>query len=510
MSKRLMDTEHRNSPTILLIDDTPENLSLLITCLEEADLRVAVAQSGEEALERVAYVFPDLILLDVVMSGMDGFEACRRLKANPDLHDIPVIFMTVMSEITDKVEGFEAGGIDYIIKPFQPEEVLARVKIHLTIRQLQQQLQARNAILQEKNAQLQREIAIRKQAEDALHMSQSHEIELEHERDRLAQENVSLRSGMRERYKFGDIIGRSGAMQDVYEAIAKAAASDANVLLCGESGTGKEIVAQTIHRLSERRNHMFVPVNCGAVPETLFEREFFGHRKGAFTNAVMDSPGYFDQAHQGTLFLDEVAELPPTLQIKLLRALEYKEYTPIGATRSKQVDVRIISATNKNLKTHLSEGLIREDFFYRIRILVITLPPLRKRREDIPLLVEYFLSQYGYDQSVAPIPGKIMDALRSYHWPGNVRELQNEIQRYLAEQRLEFIGNAPGIQKDEPNLEIMPAGQGFREAVEAYEKRLLLEALTQNAWHQGKTAKMLQLPPRTLYEKIKKYQLKVK
>jgi DNA-binding NtrC family response regulator len=299
-------------------------------------------------------------------------------------------------------------------------------------------------------------------------------------------------------------------MQEVYQSIVKAAASDANVLICGESGTGKEQVARTIHHLSKRKEGALVPVNCGAVPETLFEREFFGHRKGAFSGATTDKPGYFDQAHEGTLFLDEIAEMPLDLQVKLLRALEYNEYTPLGAPRSKQVDVRIISATNKDLKTYLREGLIREDFFYRIRIIVINLPPLRERSEDIPLLAEHFLKLYGDGKSCCSISGRIMDTLCSYHWPGNVRELQNELQRYLAEQRLEFIGIGQPAGENEshgPGFDIDISRTTFQEAVEAFEKEVLKKALLHNDWHRGNTAKQLNIPSKTLYNKIKRYGL---
>jgi transcriptional regulator with PAS, ATPase and Fis domain len=258
--------------------------------------------------------------------------------------------------------------------------------------------------------------------------------------------------------------------------------------------------------MSERKKNAFVAVNCGAVPEPLFEREFFGHRKGAFTGATADKPGYFDRAHGGTLFLDEVGELSPSLQVKLLRALQEKEYTPLGDTVSKKVEVRIIAATNKDLKDLLRQGLIRKDFFYRIRVIVITLPPLQDRKEDIPLLIEHFLDQYAGGKERPAIPAKVVEMLCAYHWPGNVRELQNELQRYLAEQRLEFIGDVyaePAEQNDAIDLK----AQGFYKTVEAYEKRLIINALKQNHGHREKTAAMLKILPRTLHRKMKKYGL---
>jgi transcriptional regulator with PAS, ATPase and Fis domain len=311
---------------------------------------------------------------------------------------------------------------------------------------------------------------------------------------------------IKDRYKFGDIIGKSPVMQDVYQSILTASASDANVVICGESGTGKELVARSIHTMSERREHAFVAVNCGAVPETLFEREFFGHRKGAFTGADRNKPGYFDQAHGGTLFLDEVDELKPALQVKLLRVMQDGEYIPLGNTVSKTVDVRIIAATHRDLTDLLRKGTIRQDFFYRIRVIVINLPPLRERREDIPLLIDHFLHQYGDTRTHSTLPRHIVTALWNYEWPGNIRELQNELQRYLSEQRFEFIGDVQAESFEDEGLSL--EGLNFNEAVEAFEKRLLARALARNYWHQGKTAAMLNIPPKTLYRKIRKYGLK--
>lgn len=331
-------------------------------------------------------------------------------------------------------------------------------------------------------------------------------------RKTLEQEKQQLLSAtIHDRYRFGDIIGKSQVMQAVYESIISAAASDANVVIYGGSGTGKELVSRTIHQLSERKDQAFVAVNCGAVPETLFEREFFGHRKGTFTGAIMDRAGYFDQAHGGTLFLDEVAELSQAMQVKLLRVLQDGEYTPLGDTKSKTADVRIIAATNKNLKDLLQQGGIREDFFYRIRVMVIDLPLLRERKEDIPLLIEHFLEQYGKEKEYAEVPGHIMEALCSYDWPGNVRELQNELQRYLAEQHLEFLRNVHAESVEQNTGVVLgfdPTKMLFWEAVQEFEKYIITHALSRNNWHRGKTAKMLQIPERTLYNKMRKYGLK--
>jgi transcriptional regulator with PAS, ATPase and Fis domain len=320
-----------------------------------------------------------------------------------------------------------------------------------------------------------------------------------------------VQESIKDRYKFGEIIGKSPAMQEVYEHIVHAATSDANVVICGESGTGKELVAQTIHQLSKRRKKAFVPVNCGAVPDSLFEREFFGHRKGAFTGADRDKPGLFDVAHGGTMFLDEVGELPVTLQVKLLRALQSGEYTPVGNQKVRQVDVRIIAATNKNLEEQREQGVIRDDFFYRIYVISIHLPPLRERKEDIPLLVDHFLAHYGEDDTRPTIPGHVLETLSQYNWPGNVRELQNMVQRYLAGERLEFFSThrTESSKRDrEVESDLGPEGLSLPEAVEAYEKQVIARVLEQNHGHTGKTAAILNIPLRTLYGKIQKYQLR--
>ncbi len=337
------------------------------------------------------------------------------------------------------------------------------------------------------------------------------EIAIKEEREQLQRENITLRSSIKDCYRFEDIIGKSPAMQNVYELISRAAASDFTVIICGESGTGKELIAQTIHHLSNRQQKQFVPVNCGAIPENLFESEFFGHKKGAFTGAHQDQRGLFNIAHQGTLFLDEVGELSPNMQVKLLRALEDGEYTPVGDNTFKNADVRVIAATNRNLEDQVEKGLLRKDFFYRIQVVTITVPPLRERREDIPLLIDYFLEQYSEGDQRPTIPGRIVGILCKYEWPGNVRELQNVLQRYLTIKRLDF----PGSRKVESVaiddiLDIVHDAQKtskLHEALGAFEKHFIISTLEQHHWHRENTAKALGIPIRNLYRKMKKYQI---
>lgn len=336
------------------------------------------------------------------------------------------------------------------------------------------------------------------------------EMEMVREKEHLRKENLKLRAGIKDRYRFGDMIGKSDGMQQVYELIMRAAGSDANVVIHGESGTGKELIARTIHAMSDLNQNAFVPVNCGAVPEALFESEFFGYKKGAFTGANMDKHGFFDTARDGTLFLDEVGELTLSMQAKLLRAVEGGGYVPVGSNRVKKTQARIIAATNRDLSDMVQKGLFREDFFYRLHVIPIDVPPLRRRKEDIPLLVDHFLRKNQTNGKPKSISGRILEMLINHDWPGNVRELQNLLSRYLSLNRLDFItpGPPPG-----PDMDIMTEdeapldGMGLRDVLETFEKGFLVKSLKRNRWHKGKTAEQLKIPERTLYRKLKQYQL---
>ncbi|MCG6907234.1 MAG: sigma 54-interacting transcriptional regulator [Desulfobacteraceae bacterium] len=315
--------------------------------------------------------------------------------------------------------------------------------------------------------------------------------------DLLDRENRVLRASLSDRYRLGEILGRSAAMQTVYELILKAAATDASVAIFGESGTGKELVARAIHDHSHRKKARFVAVNCGAIQETLFEREFFGHRKGAFSSAHADSPGYLDMAAGGTLFLDEVGDLTPGMQAKLLRAIEGGGYRPVGGTEAILSDFRIISASNAPLADRVVKGEMRDDFFYRIQVIQIQLPPLRERRQDIPLLVEHFLRKMRPPADSIRIAGPIMDALMDYDWPGNVRELRNVLQRYATLGQLEFL--SPGQQ---PSTAPITAALDLREAVQQLEKSLILRALREAGGNRTKAARLLGISRRALFRKI--------
>ena len=344
--------------------------------------------------------------------------------------------------------------------------------------------------------------AIRDITEDVLREAAIHE-----EAENFRKENIKLRSSIKERYRFDRLIGKSAPMQKVYELILKAAATDANIIILGESGTGKELVASAIHKISDRADKHFVIVNCGAISENLIESEFFGHRKGAFTGADMDKNGYFHVADKGTLFLDEVGEIGLNIQVKLLRVIETGDYTPVGDTRSRKADIRIIFATNRNPSDMVEKGLMREDFYYRISVIPISLPPLRERKEDLPLLIEHFLQSHSMGKKPQAIPGKIMDVMNNYDWPGNVRELLSVIRRYLVlgDFSVLEIGEKADRLEPGPDDDSIDPISGLDQAMKNQEKRLILSALNQYQWHKGKTAAALKIDPKTLYTKMKKF-----
>ena len=320
-----------------------------------------------------------------------------------------------------------------------------------------------------------------------------------------------LRSASRDRYRFGDIIGKSPKMQGLYERILTAAASDANAIIYGESGTGKELVAKAIHHNSDRRAHPLIIVNCGAIPEKLMESEFFGYKKGAFTGANTDRPGAFAAANGGTLFLDELGEISKDFQVKLLRVLEGHGYTPIGSHTTERPDVRIIAATNRNLEEMVNKGKMRQDFFYRIHIVPIKVPPLRERKEDIPLLIEYFMEKYSKKESLIELPLTFLKNIQNHSWPGNVRELENIIQRYivLGEEdglKVRFSNNSSLSLKTNVPTDIPE--RGLKASVELIEKQMILDTLEKNKWRRDKTAKILGITVRTLHRKMVQHRIK--
>jgi PAS domain S-box-containing protein len=572
-----MDPQKRKI-RILAIDDEEIYIHAIVGLLSEK-YKIIIAQNGCEGLEIAQSAPPpDLILLDVLMPDMGGFEVCRQLKEDARTKDIPVVFLSALEAVDHKTRGFEVGGVDYITKPFQGKEVLARVKMHIENQELQRKLARENARFKTLAEAAFEGIFIHDQGRildfnsEAIRLfdAQPHDLMgnnlidrlpaecrrvvtnetenpfecmitssrgdsipveirtrnldfgvhpvrvtairdlsaqkmIEKEKTALQNENRILKISLNERYKFGDIVGRSPAMKRVYELVSQAASSDFHVIITGESGTGKELVAKTIYKLSSRKNKAFVAVNCSAISESLFEREFFGHQKGSFTGADRNRPGFFDEAHGGTLFLDELGELRPSMQVKFLRVLENGEYIPLGQTKAKKADARIISATNQDLRSLVQQGQFREDLFYRIHVIDIELPPLRNRREDIPLLIELFLSRFRSSGKKPYLTGKMLDTLSHYEWPGNVRELQNTIQRFLATGQITLPGGHAMVSIEE-NDTLNEKG-GLNGSLENLERKLILESLQKTMWNRGQTADLLKISRWTLQRKIQKYDL---
>ena len=475
--------------TILIVDDLPANRELLRQTLEPMGCEVLLATDGESALKVAARGKPDLILLDVVMPGMNGYETCRRLKAAQATGSIPILFITAQDDSKDVLEGFRAGGVDYIIKPFQMEEVLARVETHLKISRL-------TCALERKNAELETEISRRAKAEDAL---------------ATADERLSILS-IREAERWGvsGMLGQTGGFANIIDGIRKAhQASNLGVLVTGENGTGKELIARAIHVGGSRSKGPFIPVNCSAIPRDLAESLLFGHVKGSFSGAHTDQKGYFELAHGGTLFLDEVGEMPTVLQPKLLRVLEDGRITPLGATKERQVDVRVIAASNVDFAKKIASGEFRQDLYFRLARYTVTAPPLRDRREDIPLLAAHFAKLFA-DEMGKPTPTisqAALKALAAHPFAGNVRELKNLIEAALIEsggkeiwpEHLRFAPTLSQMGRSTTSVEVGEAGSTSGDSgtddlplnLEKAEGVLIRRALAQTGGNVSKAAELL-------------------
>jgi DNA-binding NtrC family response regulator len=476
---------------ILIVDDLPENLNLLCQTLESFGYNVIAVPSGKMALKVAARTPPDLIILDIIMPEMDGFETCRRLKADKRLADIPVIFLTAKHETESLVAGFRVGGVDYITKPFETEEVMVRVQTHLKIHHLAQELL-------EKNRELEQEIATRKQAEAAREQAEAAR--------QTADEQLSLISQREaERWGLKGFIGKSQTIAHILDDVNRLQKTETvSVLITGESGTGKELIARAIHFGSTRAKRPFIPVNCSAIPKDLAESELFGHVKGAFTGASSARKGHFELADGGTLFLDEIGDMPFELQAKLLRVLDERCITPVGDEGSKPVDVRILAATNIDLETKIAAGKFRPDLYFRLAQFRVIVSPLRERQEDIPLLTEHFLKLFATEMGVEK-PGlsqEALAALEAYHFPGNVRELKHIIEGALIKSggatiQLKHLHFLPATMspKDESSVEI-PLN------LQQAEVCLIKRALKQTNGNISEAARILGITRPTLYSKL--------
>jgi DNA-binding NtrC family response regulator len=504
---------------ILVVDDTPASLRLLTELLTQHGYHVRPAEDGALALESVDAKTPDLILLDVSMPGMDGYEVCRRLKADEKSSRIPVIFISAFGDTRQKVTGFEAGGIDYVTKPFEAEEVLARVRTHLRLCQAEEALRnAHNTLelrVQERTAELQESEEKARRAFEEIEVLKS-QLELH---------NTYLQEEVVEAKAFGDLVGQSSGLRNVVSQIDVVAPTEASVLILGETGTGKELVAHEIHLRSGRKDKPLIRVNCASIPRELFESEFFGHVRGSFTGAVKDRAGRFETAEGGTIFLDEVGEIPLDIQNKLLRVLQEKRYERVGDDRTRRADVRIVAATNRDLKKAAAAGKFREDLYYRLNVFPVQVPPLRGRLDDIPLLAKHFVELSAKELKCAKprLTRAAVTQLQSYDWPGNVRELRNVVERAVILARggaLEFdlpiTGQAVPVAQPNPQTD-SPAGSGAKPKflteveLERFERDNLVLALEAANWKISgpeSASELLGVKPTTLLSRMAKWGLK--
>ena len=446
---------------ILLADDEVTFRDTFAKVLKEEGLSVTSVGDGTVAINAIMKQSYSVAILDIQMPGADGIKVLREImKVRPETR---VIMITAYGTVEMAVEAIKLGACDYVMKPVVFDDILAKIRQNLRYLELQE-------------------------------------------------ENQQLKSELDGRFDINQIISQSPIMQQVFEMIRKVAQTKSNVLITGESGTGKELVAHAIHSLGSKNNKRFIAVNCGAIPETLLESELFGHKRGSFTTAVQDKKGLFESAHEGTLFLDEIGSMPMSCQIKLLRAVEQRQITPVGATEAVDIDLRLIAATNKNLVQEIKEGRFREDLYYRMNVVGIHLPTLRARKEDIPLLVEHFIKRYNSEigKQCVGVSNDVMRLFMSYEWKGNIREMQNVIERAIifAEGNvieacdIGFICSVPtGLDDGSENLQ---AG------VKIYEKEQIYQVLSKYDWDKAKAAKALGVGLSSLYRKVDELEIKIK
>jgi chemotaxis protein methyltransferase CheR len=490
--------------TILVVDDTPDNLALMSSLLKDA-YKVKVANSGEKALRIAASDSPpDLILLDIMMPGMDGYEVCLRLKRDPETMNIPVIFLTARTEMADEKKGLELGAVDYITKPVSPPILMARVKSHLALKAMADFLRNQAAFLEcEVNKRTAELVIANKAAEIGRQKAEADLSEIKKLKDQLEAERAYLQEEIKLEYNHDKIIGQSDSLKYVLYKAEQIAGSDTTVLVLGETGTGKELVARAIHSLSLRKNRSLVKVNCAALPTNLIESELFGHEKGAFTGSHSRRLGRFEVANGATLFLDEIGELPLELQAKLLRVLQDGEFERLGSSHTVKVDVRIIAATNRNLEAEVRKGRFREDLLYRLNIFPITMPPLRDRKEDIPLLVDFYVKKISkrMGKTIVLISAGVMSSLQNYLWPGNVRELENVVERAL------INSSGPKLRLGDELKQPFKDLSTNNKTLNAVERGYIVQTLEQTHWKIGgknSAAEILGLDRSTLRARMRK------
>lgn len=452
---------------ILIVDDEKGILDLLSLVFQKKGYGVLTAMNAEKALAVIDHDDPDLVLTDIKLPGKSGMEILSHVKKTKP--GLPVIMITAYGTIKQSVKALKAGAMDYIVKPFDIEELQIIVEQGL-------------------------------------------------ERRHLQNENIRLKNELKKKFGPGSMLGKSKKMLDVFNMIEKIAATDSSVLITGESGTGKEMAARAIHFLGQRRDKPFISLNCGALPETLLESELFGHVKGAFTGAMFNKKGMFDVAEHGTLLLDEIGEMSPMTQVKILRTLQEKTIRQVGGTREIPVDARIISATNQNLKEKIGDGSFREDLYYRLNVLSLEIPPLRERKEDISLLVHHFLQKYSekMGRKKKRISPEVINLLEDYPWPGNIRELENTIERIVAVEERETITKSilpreitVPARTEGLEYNIHP-GFNLNKTIDGISREYIREALTQSRGNLKKAADILGLKYRALRYLVEKLGVKTK
>jgi two-component system response regulator PilR (NtrC family) len=454
------------SERLLIVDDEPSMREFLEIMLCQEGYDVKLASNGEQGLSLYQDFQPDLVLTDVKMPGMSGLDLIREIKRNARDNTAPIIAITAYASADDAIRAVREGAYDYVSKPFQIEDL--RIII-------------RNAL----------------------------------EARRLRKENIELKQVIEDKSRFGQIIGRSKEMVEIFNLISTVAPSKASVLIVGESGTGKELIAKAIHHKSTREGKPFVTINCSAIPESLLESELFGHVRGSFTGAVSNKPGLVEVAHTGTLFLDEIGEIPLSIQAKLLRFLQEREVRRVGGNEDKRVDVRIIAATNKDLEKLMEEGLFREDLYYRLNVIRINVPPLREREEDIAVLIEHFLEKYCKEQrkNISKVSSLAMRVLCSYDYPGNVRELENIIERCVTLEQSDQLSAetlpARLVEDSGPStmmaeLDIPAEGIDLNQTLEELERTLITRALEMTGHNRSRSARLLGISPRSLRYRLVK------
>jgi len=574
-----INRETMKNHKILIVDDEPTNIMLLKDVLKDDNYEVSTAMSGEQALELMPIIQPDLILLDVLLSGIDGYEVCKRIRANKRFRLVKIMMISAMAMLEERLKGYDAGADDYIVKPFKKEELLAKIRIMKKLKeseayneQYRNRLEAilrsvkdgivtvdnemkiimanessrricgilSQQVMGEKYDEIFNNCSkachhILKETLNTQKTIDEHHIECIHNNNSRQEVKLSgaplkdennevigavlvsrdttkisdLERELVNRYQFHNIIGKNAKMQSIYKLVENLADTNTTVLIIGESGTGKELVAKAIHYSSTRAQQPLIKVNCAALSENLLESELFGHVRGAFTGALKDRVGRFQAANNGTIFLDEIGDISPLIQLKLLRVLQEREFEKVGDTSTYKINVRVMAATNQDLKKKVRLGEFREDLYYRLKVVEIDLPPLRDRVEDVPLLFTHFCKMYNkeFNKKIEGLSDEVLRIFMDYDWPGNVRELQHSIEHafVLCKDRVITREYLPSELRDVSRVRSLTSRNRLKDSLD--ESQTILEVLNKTGWNKAKSARILGVSRPTLYKKVKQYKL---